>query len=271
MSFWDEINAVLAPASAKSITGDVPQEYANDGAMPSFPDGYNPDSTKSNLDARGYQPSTPSTPTYGLDGAAIVDISQRNPSPFTVIDLTPGLDNGKTAITGAFGSGGNIKNRFPVSPATIKKVADLVNMPVIALSNFFGAGGQMFGLTYELRIVGNSLRVDRLAQGYKPLSEIMSGTLRQNPSLGLDQIQGAGPITDVGAQNALAILLSGCFIQFESLDAALMTVSPGETFDLPFSTIYVTVFGSGGRWRLTAGNNARVKSQSNDRILRSKL
>ena len=125
-------------------------------------------------------------------------------------------------------------------------------------------GAFPMGVTYPFNVSGNSLRMERLPQGAASLS----------PLLGTPYIQGVNTAlvpNDVRAQQVLGLFLNGCFVQFESTNAPVLIMRPGEVFKLPFTKLFVTVFGSAGRFRLVAGNQVSVSEFSDERVLRQNI
>lgn len=226
-----------------------------------------PDAVKQALIDQGYVPPASSDP-FKLDQSQQFGLITQNTSPFTVIDLNPAQANG-TAQAGASQISGQTayNNQFPTSPQTLGQISALLNIPILTLfkNPHFVANANAPGVTYSLPISGSSLRVDRLPQGFAP-SGVSSGIqlASSNISTGL-------PINDVYVQNALNILLSGCFIQFDSTDNPMFMAKSGQIFNLKFKQIFITCFGSGGRYRAIVGNNAQVTGEADERGLRQSL
>lgn len=271
-NFWEAINdaleQVVGPKEPNLETDQFPgnQDLMDQAAYAQGGQGYSPDAAKEALQAQGYVEPVRESP-FQNDTAQILDIVGKQPSPFTIIDLTPSEDGGTTANGGVnFNGIGAVNNRFPASGATIAKIASILNTPQLQILR--ASRSVAPGVTYEFGVVGNSLRIERLAQGFRSVRQENPGAAASSfgESVNTDAV-----VADTMNQNALAMLLSGCFIQFESLDAPMFFAKPGEVYNVSFSTIFVTVFGSGGRWRLISGSNAKIIGKSDDRALRSDM
>lgn len=266
--FWDKVNevvdGVVHPHHAQS--GALPDDYdVSEVSHPPYSAGSSPDAVKQALRDQGYTPPEQIDP-YALDQARQFGQITNRSSPFTVIDLTPATDNG----TRAAGAAGQkvISNTQPANASTLEGIGRLFNMPIFTLlakANAL-ANASRPGVTYSVPVIGNSLRIDRLPSGFQtsgPSPITLANTIS---IIGTPLIN-----NDVYVQNAINSLLSGIFVQFDSIDSPIFVVKPGETYDVVFSQIYITTFGSAGRFRVIAGNNARVSGSADERGLRQSL
>jgi hypothetical protein len=265
MGFWEEVNKIADEiAGVKDPTDSQGLPLGGDIVAPdtSTGDALSPDAVGEAYGRAGYQ-GNPRNDPYAVDPSELQSVISSRPSPFTVIDIDPGMANGtRRPPTGVSYSG--IQGRFQATQATITKIANVLNIPSIQYGALLSFANQI-GVTYELQLSGNSLRVEHLPQGFYPTPKNEAiASLPQNVSTNL-------LINDVYAQNLLQILLGGIFIQFESNDNPVFVAKPGETYDLVYSRVYVTTFGSAGRWRVISGNNAVVTGETDDRVLRQSL
>lgn len=60
-------------------------------------------------------------------------------------------------------------------------------------------------------------------------------------------------------------------IQFEDSNSAPLIAKPGDCFETPFNTVFVSVKNCCPRFRITTGNNTRIVSSSDNRIMNANL
>lgn len=263
MGFWDRVNEAVDAAfgaveTPSQFPGSVPTGQ-DEGALGT------PDAQRALLADMGYVPPRSENP-FSVSPEQLFGTITQATSPFTVIDLSPGLDGGtRGAITSA-PQGRVVPNTFPAQDATIQKInkimgTNILNLPVV------GSGVFPQGLTYQIQGAANSLRLERLPQGWIPNNVVGAQAVTQNSSLVTTQLIP----NDVNAQTVLNTVLTGCFVQFESTDNPVFVGKNAETYNLPFTKVFITTFGSAGRWRLIFGNKALVTGASDDRALRQNL
>lgn len=262
--FWDEVNKDVSALFSKGNTGSESgfPEASDFGIDPT--DNISPDAVKEALRLSGYRAPNGPNPYEVDQGSVFSNITNRQ-SPFTVIDLNPILDGGTKLDNTATGQT-VIPNTFPASQATLQSLSLLLNVPLLSLfkNPAFVSGGSPPGLTYAFEITGNSLRSERLQQGVYPLTTTGGAG-------GIPTIKTGLIANDVYVQTRLNMLLTGAFVQFDSPDNPVFVLRHGETIHATFNKIYVTTFGSAGRWRIIAGNNSTISGIADDRQLRQNL
>jgi len=275
--FFDDLNRLLSKNSQTSNDYGLPDLSFNvaQALPPTTAENTSPDAVKADLINQGYTPPYTSNP-YAINEAEQFSAITNRPSPFTVIDLDPSQDNGTRLPPIAGGlTGQNVyKNNQPVNSSTLDAISKLLNTSVLSLmqsSPLFSQTANTPGVTYNLAVNGSSLRIDRLPLGYQaavfPFD--VSNALTTDPRI--------KPVTtalignDVYLQSALNTALNGIFVQFNSLDSPVFLVKPGEVYNVLFNTLFITTFGSAGRYRVIAGNKASVVGNTDERVLRQNL
>lgn len=263
-NFWDEVNNDLSALFGKGKAGSE-SGFPELGDLSSDPNDYtSPDAMKEAYALAGYRQPTRVNPNE-VDQASIFSSIANRSSPFTVIDLTPIADGGTKNNVGGNPVQTVVPNTFPASQATLQLISTLLNVPVLSLfkNPNFVTGANPPGLTYVFEVTGNSLRTERLQQGL-----ISAGSVG---GAGISPFSTGLVSNDVYLQYALNLVLTGIFVQFDSTDNPIFILRHGETIKATFNKLYVTTFGSGGRWRLISGNNAVVEGISDDRQNRQNL
>lgn len=252
--FWDEINKdvnlLFGQKQAPVDDSGFPADLGSATSTPSLGDmpvdsgsAFSPDQAKANLLSSGYVPPDLSSKISASDLAKQFDLITNRSSAFNTVELDPAIDNG--SIPG-FANQKYIQNQQPPNPQTIAKIEKLLGV--------YGLSNRPVGVTYTIIIPGNSLKIERLsaATGNFPF---------QTAAVGFDY----------NAQISQNLIYNGLFCQFESEDSSLMYLKPGETYNLSFSKIIITTFGTAGRWRLIAGNNAAVLGANEDKASKAQL
>lgn len=281
MGFWDDINRVVDevfgipdkntpfPSSQDATTSD-PYATALGTAENLTPD----------FQPAPLIPAVTSNDPFSNNTEQLIQVQSLNTSPFTVIDLNPYLATGTrkydSGISGTPAGPTHPNTIYAVSQSTLKQIANALNTlglntSINALSN---VGANSIGVTYPYQITAKSLRIEQLPFGggplgsftpaYPPFSNVKPNTVSVNT-----------PLTgnDVRAQQVLGLFLNGLFLQFETPDAPIFIAKPGEIYQLPFTKVFVTTFGSGPRWRLIfgSGDSVGIQGFSDQRALRQNL
>lgn len=271
MSFWDKINRAVDDLFGD---GTVP---TSDDSFPSYVDSSDPYSSALNQ-ANNVIPSqqpppianqTPLNPSdpFNIDPKKTIAVQSGNFSPFSVIDISPSQGSG--TIPSTANTGGSVPNQFPTTFQTLQQIANLLASQGIAtsqdiLTNF---GANLPGVTYQYAVTGATLRVEQLSVGAVPSSTGGGGLV-----LAPQQIATGLIGNDVRVSQLLNVALSGIFIQFEAPSSPVFLGKPGETYTLPFTKVFVTVFGTANRYRLIIGAaNATVSGGRDISMMRQQL
>lgn len=261
-------NVTAFPTTAPDPSGGSSLE---DIPYPDSPMTASPDASKDFLQSGGYQPP-PTTDPYSLSDAEIFAITKDRPSPFTVIDI-------KTRFT-------SVQN-FPINASTAKAIVNYLGAQSFS-SNFFPIPNLDLtdmvirsGITVELPGIGNYFRLERTPPGVNlplynsgpNLTRLKQGFLTPgiDPNPNSNVVFPQKAINNQPAQFAPYIYGQGVYVQFDSTDAPIFRAKPGESYTLPFSKIYITLFAQDLNYRAIIGQKAQVQGFSDDRVLRQNI
>lgn len=273
MGFWDEINALLSGGKGSA-----------DSSFPSASDASSDDPIAQALSQAGGSVPGPAIPAsidpFSNPASELIQVQSLSSQPFTVLDLVPSQATGTRGYEPTEGSqvgGPPVPGAgYTVPQSTLNQIGNALNN--LGLNNALNAltlgGAFPPGVMYPFQVSGKSCRVEQLPLGGFSSAALLGGAPIQM-AVGNPLLQGVSTAlvgNDVRVQQLLGLFLNGLFLQFESTDAPVFIAKPGETYQLPFTKIFATSFGTTNRWRLIVGSSgASVQGFSDQRVLRQQL
>lgn len=254
MGFFEDlkrtVDSVLGVPARGGILGE--DQYLNrDGVHPMSSDGL----------------KAPSSDPYGLDLADAIAIKQRGTIGFNTVNITPR----KLSLTA-----------FPLALSK-NKLYDIVGSDAddAGLSKYVGVEAPpayqpiKFWRTVPLSIMGNFLKLEMLPTkinyANNGIDSGISFVNAENPATFNENNTGnTYDRTLIYSDNEKVFESSPVIlVQFESLDAGIMVIKPGDVFKLPFTQVFITVKCGSPRFQLIYGYNSEIISDSQNRVMNS--
>jgi hypothetical protein len=249
MSFWDDLNSFLGAKPQQSPTSnwnDLLGATAFDQPTPLI-EGIQPESTA---------PIMGTDPTQSKYYSSTDDINrlvQLNPQPFQTIDVVPS----------DFATPGT--NSCVVDTSILSKLFGLearTNLNTVDIASSWR--------TIQVNIPGTFLKFDYLGAGINAIvGPTAAGVHPSSTEVArfFPYLSGQSTILSQSGQNQQRNYL----IQFGSSKSAPLIIRGGDSFECPFSTIFISFKALGAPFRLTIGQKSIQRSASDNRPMNANI